>query len=175
MLRVFLVVSLIITYSFTKRFTFSIVMALFNTARYLDYSIGSLINQTIGIKNIQIILINDGSIDETEEKCLFYQDEYPNNIIYIKLNHSGVSKARNIGLRYVLGKYINFFDSDDIWGKDAFHYVLLFFKFHQNINIVGCRLKFFEAKENYHPLDYKFYKTRVANLTEELYSFNVFE
>ena len=157
----------VVNFSLAKSFIFSVIIAIFNTAKYLDDSLGSVLNQTIGIKNIQIILINDGSIDDTEEKCLKYKEKYKSNIIYIKIAHSGVSIARNIGLKYAKGKYINFLDSDDKWDKNAFHHVFLFFKFYKNINIIGCRLKFFEASDNYHPLDYKFYKSRAANLTEE--------
>ena len=45
-------------------FTFSVIMAIYNTGRYLDDSIGSLLNQTINFNEIQIILVNDGSIDQ---------------------------------------------------------------------------------------------------------------
>ena len=72
--------------------------------------------------------MNDGSTDETEEKCLKYKEKYPKNIIYIKTVHGGVSKARNIGIKYAKGEFINFFDSDDKWEKNAFSYVLLFFR-----------------------------------------------
>ena len=61
-------------------------MAIYNTGRYLDDSIGSLLNQTIGFDNIQIILVNDGSIDNTEQICLNYQKLYSENIIYFSLN-----------------------------------------------------------------------------------------
>ena len=56
-------------------------MAIYNTGRYLDDSIGSLYNQTIGFSNIQIILVNDGSIDNSEQICLKYQKLYSKNII----------------------------------------------------------------------------------------------
>lgn len=92
---------------------------------------------------------------------------YENNNIYIKIDHGGVSKARNIGLKYAKGKYINFFDSDDKQDHKAFYYILLFFKLYNKVNIIGCRLKFFEASEKQHHLDYKFYHSRVSNLTEE--------
>ena len=151
----------------TKAFIFSVIISIYNTGRYLDDSIGSVINQTVNLKNIQIILVNDGSTDETEEKCLRYKEKYPNNIIYIKIEHGGVSKARNIGLKYAKGEFINFFDSDDKWDKNAFSYVLLFFRYYKKINIIGCRMKFFEAFDGYHPLDYKFYRTRIVNLTKE--------
>ena len=150
-----------------EKFIFSVIIAIYNTGRYLDESISSVINQTVGFKNIQLILVNDGSVDDSEQICLKYTKKYPKNILYIKIEHSGVSKVRNIGMKYAQGKYINFLDADDKWNKKAFNYVLLFFKFYKKINIVGCRLIFFEARVNYHPLDYKFYKTRIVNLSEE--------
>ena len=60
-------------------------MAIYNTGRYLNESISSILNQTVGYQNIQIILVNDGSSDNSEEICLVYQRNYPNNIIYKKL------------------------------------------------------------------------------------------
>jgi glycosyltransferase involved in cell wall biosynthesis len=65
-------------------YIFSVIIPIFNTGRYLDDSIGSLINQTIGFENIQIILVNDGSEDKSENICLKYKEKYKNNIIYIK-------------------------------------------------------------------------------------------
>ena len=150
-----------------KCFYFSVIISIYNTGRYLDDSIGSLINQTIGFENIQIILVNDGSTDKTEEICLRYQSKYEKNIIYIKISHSGVSKARNEGLKYAKGLYINFLDSDDKWDSAAFIHAYLFFKFHNEIDIIGGRMKYFEKKNDYHFLDYKFQKTRVVNLSEE--------
>ena len=150
-----------------KSYLFSVIISIYNTGKYLEDSINSLINQTIGYKEIQIILVNDGSTDNSEEICLKYQNMYYNNIIYIKINHSGVSNARNIGLKYVKGEYINFLDSDDMWDNKAFEYVLSFFQLHNEINFVSGRIKFFEAVNHYHFLDYKFYKTRIINATKE--------
>ena len=142
-------------------------MPIYNTGRYLDDAIMSLINQTIGFENIQLIIVNDGSIDQSEEMALKYQNEYPNNIIYIKIEHGGVSKAKNIGMEYATGNYINFLDPDDKWDSLAFSNILSFFQKNKNIEIVVTRIKFFELKEYYHPLDYKFYKTRIVNLGQE--------
>ena len=126
-----------------------------------------MVNQTIGIEKIQIILVNDGSTDDSENICLKYEQLYRNNIVYIKIEHSGVSKARNIGLSYAKGIYYNFLDADDKWDLLAFNYAHLFFKLNKEIDIISGRLKFFESSNNYHTLDYKFYKTRKVNLTEE--------
>ena len=142
-------------------------MSIYNTGKYLDDSINSLLNQTIGFTEIQIILVNDGSTDRSEEICLKYVNTYPKNIFYIKIEHGGLSKARNVGMKYAKGRYINFLDPDDKWDYKAFKHFLLFFKLYKDIDFVAGRLKFFEADENYHPLDYKFYKTRVVNLTIE--------
>lgn len=165
--KLLILLSLIINFSSSKNFQFSVIIAIYNTGKYLNDSIGSLFNQTIDFEKIQIILVNDGSSDQTEEICLIYKNKYPSNIIYIKTEHNGVSFARNVGIDYAKGKFINFLDADDKWDKHAFHYVLLFFQYYRNINIVSCRMILFEGKNNYHPLDYKFYKSRVVKLNEE--------
>ena len=166
MILIYFIVNILIFQSINC-YLFSVIMSIYNTERYLIESIESIINQSIGLKNIQLILVNDGSIDNSEQICLKYQKYYPSNIIYIKTIHSGPSKARNIGLLYAKGKYINFLDSDDKWDKKSFEYAYLFFKFHKNIDIIGGRIKYFEASNKYHFLDYKFIKTRVVNLDKE--------
>ena len=59
----------------------SVIIPIYNTGRYLDDSIGSIISQTINFENIEIILVNDGSVDETEEICLSYKNRFSENII----------------------------------------------------------------------------------------------
>ena len=125
----------------TKSFLFSVIISIYNTGRYLDDCIGSLLNQTIGFSRIQIILINDGSTDNSEKVCLKYRNSFEKNIIYIKTDHSGVSKARNIGLKYAKGLYINFMDSDDKWDLKAFYFVKIFFKLCDKVDLVTGRIK----------------------------------
>lgn len=165
--KILIINLLFIKISCSYKFLFSVIISIYNTGRYLDDSIGSVLNQTIGINQIQIILVNDGSTDETEKKCLKYQKLFPKNIKYIKIEHSGVSVGRNIGLKYAEGEFINFLDADDKWNNKAFQLVLIFFRYYKKINIIGCRIQFFELYSSYHPLDYKFTKTRVVNLDKE--------
>jgi glycosyltransferase involved in cell wall biosynthesis/CDP-glycerol glycerophosphotransferase (TagB/SpsB family) len=148
-------------------YLFSVIISIYNTEHYLVDSINSIINQSIGFNNIQLILVNDGSIDNSEQICLKYKKKYQNNIIYIKIAHGGPSKARNIGLSYAKGAIINFLDSDDKWDIKAFNNVFLFFKLYKNIDVIGGRLKYFEASNKFHFLDYKFFKTRIVNLDKE--------
>ena len=151
----------------SKCYLFSVIIPIYNTKRYLDDSIGSLLNQTIGFKKIQVILINDGSTDNSEEICKKYKKKYQKNFVYIRISHSGVSKARNVGLSYAKGIFINFLDADDKWDSNAFRSAFIFFKLNKDVDLASGRMKYFETKNNYHFLDYKFYKTRKVNLTKE--------
>ena len=113
------------------KYKFSVVMPVYNVEDYLEKSILSIVNQTIGFKkNIQLILVNDGSSDNSAEICLKYKHLYPANIVYIEQENAGVSAARNTGLEYVEGKYVNFLDSDDLWSKNAFETAYKFFVEH---------------------------------------------
>ena len=153
----------------TKSYIFSVIVSIYNTARYLNDSINSLLIQSIGFKTIQLILVNDGSFDNSEQICLKYQNLYPDNIYYIKINNSGVSKARNVGLKYIKGLYINFLDSDDKWDSNALKNAFLFFKYFKNVYIVSGRIKYFEASNNYHFFFFIFKTTRVIDLNKEFH------
>ncbi len=146
-------------------FLFSVVIPVYNVEQYLAETLDSVIAQTIGFENIQIILVNDGSPDNSEEICVRYRDRYPDNIVYVKQENAGVSAARNNGIQYIRGKYVNFLDSDDCWEKNAFKWVYAFFeKNYDAVDVVGARKRFFDAATGYHHLDYKFSSTRVIDL-----------
>lgn len=88
----------------------SVIVPVYNAEVYLISCIESLLNQTH--KNIEIILINDGSIDKSEEICKLYSSKYK-NIKYFHQENRGVSAARNKGIEEASGKYVMFVDSDD--------------------------------------------------------------
>ena len=88
----------------------SIVVPVYNVENYLDKCIETIVKQTY--KNIEIILVDDGSKDNSGSKC----DEWKNKDKRIKVIHKvngGLSSARNAGIEVAAGKYINFIDSDD--------------------------------------------------------------
>ena len=58
-------------------------------------------------------------------------------------------------------------DPDDLWSNNTFKYVKKFFRLHPKIDLVAGRMKFFEARDDFHPLDYKFYRSRVIDLRKE--------
>lgn len=153
-----------------EKYKFSVIIPIYNVEKYLEEAILSVVNQTIGFKeNIQMILINDGSPDNSEEICLKYKVMYPENIIYVHQENQGVSTARNAGIKYVEGKYTNFLDSDDKWELDVFEKVYDFFEKNEDeISLVACRIKNFEARDDFHPLDYKFDSNKIVDIDKDI-------
>ena len=95
----------------------SVIVPVFNVARFLEECVTSIINQTIC--DLQIILIDDGSTDESGAICDRFA-ECDERIEVIHQANAGVSAARNSGLKEATGKYITFVDSDDILPEDAY-------------------------------------------------------
>lgn len=147
---------------------FSVVIACYNNAEYLDECISSLIGQNFSFgSNIQLILVDDGSTDNTQEICQKYLSQYPDNIIYLYQENQGQGAARNLGLKYVKGDYINFLDSDDKFSGNAFYSVYQFFKKHPDIDIVALPIFFFDKYAGQHPLNYKFEEDAVIDLKDK--------
>lgn len=88
----------------------SVIIPVYNVEKYLTECIDSVINQTY--KNLEIILVDDGSTDSSGEICDRYETE-TDNIRVIHQENAGLSEARNKGLEYATGEYITFIDSDD--------------------------------------------------------------
>ena len=147
---------------------FSVVMASYNCGQYLDETINSLIGQSFSFgSNIQLVIVDDGSTDNTKEICLKYQSQYPDNIIYLYQENQGQGTARNLGLKYANGKYINFLDADDKFSGNTFYKVYEFFEKHyEEIDFVSTRMFFFDKYEGQHPLNYKFEEDRIIDLTK---------
>ncbi len=89
----------------------SVIVPIYNVEKYLEECLETLVNQTLG--EIEIILVNDGSKDNSEKIAKQYKEKYPNKIIYLEKENGGLSDARNFGLPHAKGEYIAFLDSDD--------------------------------------------------------------
>lgn len=88
----------------------SIIVPIYNVENYIKTCLDFLVNQTL--KDIQIILVDDGSTDNSQEIAKEYARVYP-NLEYYRKENGGLSDARNYGMKYAKGKYIAFLDSDD--------------------------------------------------------------
>ncbi len=152
------------------KYKFSIVMAVYNVELFLAEAIESVIKQDIEFKkNVQLILVNDGSKDGSGKICDEYHEKYPDNIVVIHKENSGVSSARNDGLNYVEGEYVNCLDSDDKLSLNTLRIVYKRFKEWENeVDLVTIPLYFFDGAEGEHPLNYKFEQgTRIIDLEKE--------
>lgn len=145
----------------------SVVTAVYNVEEYLEEMIESIIAQTIGFENVQLILVDDGSKDSSGNICDKYAMQYPDNILVVHKENGGVSSARNEGLKYVKGEYINFTDADDMLEENALELMYAYLKENgEKIDLVAIRLKLL-GEHGEHALDYKFEKTRVVDLEKE--------
>lgn len=88
----------------------SVIIPTFNRAQVLNRAIISVLNQTY--KNFELIIVNDGSTDETDAVLVKLNNE---KIIIMEQDNKGVSNARNNGIKKAQGEYICFLDSDDEW------------------------------------------------------------
>ena len=100
----------------------SVIVPVYNTSKYLKKCLDSLVNQTYS--NMEIIVVDDGSTDNSGEICDSYATEYPSKIIVVHTENHGLSSARNTGLNYAQGDYIGFVDSDDWVANDMFEILL---------------------------------------------------
>lgn len=89
----------------------SIIVPVYNVEEYLDKCLNSLVNQTL--KDIEIIVVNDGTRDNSQDIIDKYKEKYPKLIKAYKKENGGLSSARNYGLDKASGEYISFIDSDD--------------------------------------------------------------
>ena len=92
-------------------FHVSVIIPVYNTEKYLRRCMESLVNQTL--KEVEILLVDDGSTDNSLSIMLEYENRYPEKVkVYTKEN-GGQATARNLGIQRSRGKYIGFVDSDD--------------------------------------------------------------
>lgn len=107
----------------------SVIVPIYNVEKYLNRSIGALLNQTY--QNLEIILVDDGSTDNSGKMC----DEFAKQDSRVRVFHKengGSSTARNVGIREAKGAYIGFCDSDDYAEKDLYENLYEIFQAHED-------------------------------------------
>ena len=118
----------------------TVIVPVYNVERFLRGCLKSLTEQTIGFENIEVVLVNDGSTDNSEAVCREFADKYDNVFLYSKENE-GLSKTRNYGLARSHGKYIFFLDSDDKLRADTVKSVTDFFDtVYDEVDLVTYRI-----------------------------------
>ena len=98
--------------------TLSVIIPVYNAEKTIERAISSVIHQSV--KNIEIILIDDGSTDKSSTICQNFC-ENNKNILYFRQNNKGLSAARNVGIQHAQGTYLTFLDADDWIDNDYYH------------------------------------------------------
>ena len=153
-----------------RTFKITTIIPIYNTQKYLSETIECILRQSIGFQeNIQLILVNDCSTDASGQICEKYSKRYPGNVKYISLEkNSGVSVARNKGLRYAKGKYVNFLDSADMWSDQAYQRMYDYLEENEDvIDMVSSNVWYFEAKEGPHALNQNNLDDRIVDIDRD--------
>lgn len=141
----------------------SIIVPVYNVEDYIEECIESLLVQTL--ENIEIIVVNDGSKDDSMKIVEKFNDE---RIILVNRKNGGLSAARNTGLKIAKGEYIAFVDSDDFIGdKNAYKEMYEIAK-EEKSDIVAGNALFYYSKDNVNPMirDNCFYQKSPMNNEE---------
>jgi glycosyltransferase involved in cell wall biosynthesis len=139
----------------------SVIIPTYNRAEYVNDAIECILNQTYS--NIEIIVVDDGSTDHTQETLKKYSNA--KNFRYIYQENRGPAGARNSGLRTSEGEYIQFLDSDDLITPDKIQLQVDYMKEHPDCDIIYSDVRFFHGNDHEH----------LFNRHLEFFSDNIFE
>lgn len=113
----------------------SVIVPFYNVEGYIEKCLDTLVNQTL--EDIEIILVNDGSKDNSILIAKKFLENYPKKIVYLEKENGGLSDARNYGIPYAKGEYIAFLDSDDYVEKNMYEEMYALAK-KENSDMVQC-------------------------------------
>jgi len=130
----------------------SIIVPVYNSAKYIQETIDNLLAQTWA--NKEIICVDDGSTDSSKDIILTYIDNYK-EIALLSQSNSGAPAARNHGLKYAKGDYIQFIDADDLMDEDKIEKQLFYSNFTED-GIVTCDWARFDENSNINNIELKY-------------------
>ena len=155
----------------------SVIVPAYNVEKYIGTALRSLVDQTY--RNIEIIVIDDGSFDGTAAIIDDYSEK-DDRIISIHKENGGVSEARNYGLDYANGEFVFFLDGDDIAEPDAIEILVKAMEM-SGADLIGCQYsRWDETGQRLEDYDFKDFdlelnsaEERLKFITEELFSYNM--
>ncbi len=141
-----------------RNITVSIVVPIYNAQTFLDSTIRSIVTQTI--TDFELILVNDGSIDSSDEICRKWREKDA-RVKYICQTNAGVTAARAKGVSLALGEWIMFCDADDILPNNALELLL---KYSENNDIIIGKIKFIANEKDCKIIKEDYDVTTVSNI-----------
>lgn len=127
----------------------SIVIPAYNVAKYISKCLDSLLDQDLDCSSYEIIVVNDGSKDNTLEITQSYVENH-RNIKVIDKKHSGVGSARNAGIDNAIGRYIYFIDADDYLISNVLNLLITSIE-NNNLDILTFDSKIISKTEDFYP------------------------
>lgn len=118
----------------------SVIVPAYNCAKYIPETLSSIFEQDY--PDVEIIVVNDGSKDDTLELLKTYRDR----IVLIDQQNTGAPGARNAGMRVARGEFISFCDSDDLWAKQKTRAQVAYLNHHPNVGMVYCKWHVWEPE-----------------------------
>ncbi|MEZ5885215.1 MAG: glycosyltransferase, partial [Paracoccaceae bacterium] len=141
--------------------TFSMVVAIYKVEDYLDDFVRSVLRQRGGLKQLEVIFVNDGSPDRSGEIAKAWAARRPDVFRYIEQENQGVAAARNAGLRIATGDWVGFPDPDDFFSRNyLLEARIAAMRGGEKLAAITANFVFFweaaRAFKNTHPLRYRF-------------------
>jgi glycosyltransferase involved in cell wall biosynthesis len=132
---------------------FSVIIPVYNKEKFVENTLKSVLNQTFS--DFEIIIVNDGSTDQSENIVLEFQDP---RIRYYTQKNQGVSVARNHGIRLAQSKYITFIDADDFWYSEFLNTMYQTIHRFPKQKVFACAIEI-ETSKTIFPASYSIKKT----------------
>lgn len=143
-----------------KNIRFSIIIPVYNTEKYLERCLDSVLGQNY--KEIEIILINDGSKDNSLKICEKYKKRF-SEIVLIDQENQGLGAARNRGIENSNGEYLIFLDSDDYVEKDSLKAADNIVK-RESYDLIAVMWNHYDLKENFLSRNYISEKVKAGEI-----------
>ena len=140
----------------------SVIIPVYNGEKYIEEALESVLAQTF--RDFEVIVINDGSTDTTEERLAKYQDR----IVYVRQENRGLAATRGRGLELAKGEWIAFLDADDVWLPRKLELQVEFAGRHPEYGIVTTDALSFEGERTVVPSLKEWYRPASGNVLENL-------
>lgn len=152
-----------VIYNFTPKI--SVIIPAYNVGHYLPQAVESVVKQSYGFQNIELIIMNDASADDTSEIMHKLKDMYPSIVLVDNSVNRGVSAVRNDALKVFTGEYVTFLDGDDYYTENYLANLLKAMQ-DKDVNFARAQHLFFGKRDGEH-ITNKYYdkqNTKVVDL-----------
>lgn len=124
----------------------SVIVPVYNGEKYIRECLDSIVNQTLGIENIEVIIVDDSSIDNSVDIINEYVSKYPSFKLIKQQTNQGSGPARNLGLKYVTNDFVTYLDCDDKISLNAYEKALEIFESDNDVDLVMYKWEEFDDR-----------------------------